>query len=135
MPFALRNWRCGACASPLRSSASTPSQPRVPAGNPDGGQWTGEGGSEQASGRNSVREGGAKRPPSPDLRFAGGFTREDLDRSVQSFVAASCKGRIRSVLPQQFLDSTIADVMQAAKRGDRAARTCLKILSRDEYRK
>jgi len=55
--------------------------------------------------------------------------------SVQNFASANCKGRIKSVLPQQFLNSTIADVMQAARRGDRAARTCLKILGRDEYRK
>jgi len=110
-----------------------PSQPRVPAGNPDGGQWTsgGGGGNSEPS---SEREGAARRR-SPGLRLAGGFAKEDLNMSVQSFAVANCKGRIRSVLPQQFLDSTIADVMQAAKKGDRAARTCLKILSRDEYRK
>jgi hypothetical protein len=39
------------------------------------------------------------------------------------------------VLPQQFLELSINDVMKAAKSGDRGARTCLKILGRDEYRK
>ncbi len=62
---ALANWRLSqvlaAFRQPLSQHAYNPSQPRVPAGNPDGGQWTGasgEGGS--LSGANEV--GGAAEP-------------------------------------------------------------------------
>jgi hypothetical protein len=110
-----------------------PSQPRVPAGHSDGGQWT-SGGGGGAANRQS-EEARTRRKPPTSLQVAGGFEKEHLGMSVQSFVSANCKGRIRAVLPQQFLDLSISDVMKAAKAGDRAARTCLKILGRDEYRK
>jgi hypothetical protein len=108
-----------------------PSQPRVPAGSSVGGQWT-SGGDEAGHQSESVSH---RRKPSTSFRVAGGFEKEHLGMSVQSFVSANCKGRIRAVLPQQFLELSITDVMKAAKSGDRAARTCLKILGRDEYRK
>lgn len=116
----------------LAAKRFNPNQPRVPAGNPDGRQWTGGGIGTRF--RLSRGSGGAQRLSS-GLRLAGGFSKEDLGMSVQSFASANCKGRIRSVLPQQFLESTISDVMRAAKNGDRAAGSCLKILGRDEYRK
>jgi hypothetical protein len=108
-------------------------QPRVPAGYREGGQWTSEGGGGGGNHPSESVPHGRKPPTS--VQVAGGFEKEHMGMSVQSFVSANCKGRIRSVLPQQFLELSISDVMKAAKSGDRAARPCLKILGRDEYRK
>ena len=108
-----------------------PNQPRVPAGNPDGGQWSASGGggsnSQETVGGSSTLQGG--------LRLAGGFTEDQMGLTVQSFVSAHCIGSIHRILPGQFLDMTIAEVMAAAKGGDPAARRCLKLLGRDDYRK
>ncbi|MGO4705804.1 hypothetical protein AB4072_08510 [Microvirga sp. 2MCAF38] len=107
-----------------------PSQPRAPAGSPNGGQWVGEGAPAHPSEKpRSASEN------SSGITLAGGFEQNQLGMRVQDFVSAHCKGKIRSVLPGQFLGVTIEDVMKAAKGGDSAARTCLKILGRDEYRK
>jgi hypothetical protein len=108
-----------------------PNQPRVPAGNADGGQWTDGDDGGAAAGRD--RE--PRRTYRPPLHPVGGFEPEHLGMTVQDFVSAYCSGNIRSVLPGQFLGSTISEVMQAAKRGDAPARRCLKILGRDRFRK
>ncbi len=65
--------------------------------------------------------------------LAGAFDKND-ETKVQDFVARMCKGRIYEVLPGQLLDEKIGDLVRAAKRGDADARTCLKLLSRPEYR-
>ena len=96
-----------------------PDQPRVPAGQTGGGQW---------SGRESTGAGG-------DYDLAGGFSRDDEAMSVADFAPRNCAGSTRRELPGQFLDMTITDVMQMAKQGDAAARKCLKLLGRDRFRK
>jgi hypothetical protein len=116
----------------IRPKRFNPSQPRIPAGHPNGGRWTSGGNGRETS---QQSESAHLRREPPSFRVAGGFEKEHLGMSVQSFVSAKCKGRIRTVLPQQFLDLSISDVMKAAKAGDQAARTCLKVLGRDEYRK
>ena len=102
----------------------------MPAGSPDGGQWTSGG-----------------RAPSlldpltsfleqlPTLLLAGGFNKEDMGRSVQDYVADNCKGSIYQVLPGQFLDMTLADVLKLATSGDAAARRCKKLLSSGRFKK
>ena len=107
-----------------------PSQPRVPAGHPDGGQWTGDG-----SGAGAEFESERLREDRPQVQPVGGFEREHLGMTVQDFTSRYCLGSIRSVLPGQFLGLTVAEVMKAAKAGDAAARRCLKVLGRDDYRK
>jgi hypothetical protein len=119
-------WRLRAALRPYN-----PDQPRMPAGHTDGGQWVDDG-----SAPLPIAEFGEPSSPAQErVRLAGGVDKERLGMKVQSFVSAHCKGSIRAVLPRQFLPSTIADVMQVAKRGDAAARTCLKVLSRDQYSK
>lgn len=59
----------------------SPNQPRIPAGSPGAGQWT--------SGDAAI-----------DL--VGGFSPEQMDMTVQSFISAYCLGNINSVLPGQF---------------------------------
>jgi hypothetical protein len=98
-----------------------PDQPRVPARNSDGGQWTSgdwEGASTAAN-------------PSPPFELA----QADLDQTCSAFIAANCKASILRVFPGQFLDCTLRQVQAAAKEGDAAARTACKLLSRGIYRK
>jgi hypothetical protein len=114
-------------------------QRRVPPGNPDGGRWTtGDGG----SGTGRRRDGEAppddparSRDPTGPVQLAGGFKEGDLDLTVQKFVAMNCRGRIHAELPGQFYGMTIKDVIAADERGDRAARTCIKLLKQDRFRK
>jgi hypothetical protein len=104
-----------------------PNQPRVPVGNPDGGRWTStDGGGETSLLSNPGRVG---------VPLAGGFTGEQAGLTVQSFISSYCRASIHRVLPGQFYQMTIAEVMAAARAGDAAARTCLKLLGRDDYRK
>jgi hypothetical protein len=102
----------------------SPDQPRVPAGNPDGGQWT-DGGGGGADGEES----------SVTAILAGGITDDQLSLTVQTFVSTYCLGSINRQLPGQFMGVTIADVMAEAQRGNAAARTCLKLLMQDRFRK
>jgi hypothetical protein len=120
----------------------SPDQPRVPAGNSDGGQWTSGGGS--GAGRD---DGGAAQTPSkvsdrtrpeddaPRIQVAGGLTDDQLNLTVQTFVSTYCLGSINRQLPGQFMGVTIADVMAEAQRGNAAARMCLKLLMQDRFRK
>jgi hypothetical protein len=107
-----------------------PNQPRVPAGHANGGQWT-SGGSGAAAELASDRV----RQDRPEIQPVGGFEKDQLGITVQDFASRYCLGNIRAVLPGQFAGWTIAEVMEAAKRGDPAARTCLKVLGRERFRK
>ena len=67
-------------------------QPRAPAGDPDGGQWT------DGGGRRETRDGRSR--PNADggaggVLLAGGFTEQQRDMSVQSFVSAHCKASLQ----------------------------------------
>ena len=99
------------------ASKFSPDQPRAPAGAPDGGQWISDG-AEAAI-----------------IELIAGITLEQMDMSVQGFISAFCKGSINEVLPSEFLEEKIGTVSNLAKSGDAAARTCMKLLSRGEYRK
>jgi len=108
-----------------------PNQPCVPAGTPDGGQWTdgnggGGGGGDSADERTTgeVTPSNAQRITGDyaggEYRVAGGFTDEDMGTTVGAFASAN---------------NTIAEVAALAKGGNAAAKRCIKILGRDEYRK
>ncbi len=112
-----------------QESKFNPSQLRVPAGQPGGGQWTSGDRADDASEGNEGQANVipvAKRVES--LRRFGKST-------VREFVARYCKGKINRELPGQFENVTIEDVFNLARGGDRAAKTCLKLLDREEYRK
>ncbi len=100
-------------------------QPRTPAGQPNGGQWVGEGGGGEAAG--STREA--------DMLLAGNLEKLDPSINIGQFVSDNCEGRIRRVLPGQFYDMTIGEMLALRKAGDRAAKICYKLLDRGEYRK
>ena len=107
-------------------------QPRVPAGNPDGGQWTGGGGGAASSLVDVLGEAVARLPT---ILLAGGFDKEDMGKTVQDFVAEKCRGAIYSVLPSQFLEWTIQELAEKNKSHDRAAQRCFKLLREDRFRK
>jgi hypothetical protein len=58
-----------------------------------------------------------------------------MDMTVQGFISAFCLGNINRVLPGQFYDKTLAEVTKLADSGDAPARSCMKLLGRDDYRK
>jgi hypothetical protein len=70
-----------------------------------------------------------------DAAGTSAFTNDQKDMTVQSFRSAYCLGSIREVLPGQFNDMTINQVINLAKQGDSSARRCLKILGQDRFRK
>ena len=113
-----------------------PNQPRVPAGNPDGGEWTGSGGGGGGTSTSATGQGAQGESAAPNnVQLAGGFTDDQMGLTVQGFVSGYCIGSIHRILPGQFLDTTIAEVMAAAKGGDSAARRCMKLLREDQFRK
>ena len=106
---------------------------RGPAGNPDGGRWTDEGGGGSIEG-----EGESERPRTPSTArtiLAGWFTSDDLNLTVQEFTAKNCLGSIHRRLPREFYGMAIAEVMAERDAGNARAKTCLKLLGRDDYRK
>jgi hypothetical protein len=110
-------------------------QPRVPAGNPDGGQWmngaNGVGGAVGAGAQSSsggLTDISAARKVPPIVKEFGKWT-------ARQFVSRYCEARINRELPGQFEDMTISDIWNIAKGGDARARTCLKLLNSGKFRK
>jgi hypothetical protein len=107
-----------------------PDQARVPAGQSGGGQWTSDG---------SAADTSESTPSDPNVipvaRKPGGLPRAVWDKTVRQFVSQYCKASINRELPGQFEDVTIGDLLDLARGGDRAARTCVKLLERGKYRK
>ncbi|MGL4811467.1 MAG: hypothetical protein ACRCXM_06800 [Beijerinckiaceae bacterium] len=93
----------------------TPGQPRIPAGQADGGQWTSGGGGL--------------------VRVAGGFEPQHMEMTVQSFKSKYCLGEIRGKLPNDFNDMTIAEVIELRNAGNKKAILCIKLLGQDRFRK
>jgi hypothetical protein len=98
--------------------AFNPNQPRVPAANPDGGQWTED---------ESIELGAQRR--------RGGIGRHLWGLTAQQFVARYCRGGINREMPGQFEDMTIKDIIDLAKGGDSAARKCYKLLNEPRFRR
>lgn len=95
----------------------SPDQPRDEAG-----RWT---------------DGGGTAPDGTVIDRTGtsGFSAEEKQMTVQQFKSSFCRGDIRAVLPGQFLNWTIAEVIMEAKQGDKAARRCLKLLEINRFGK
>lgn len=58
-----------------------------------------------------------------------------MGKTVQNFMSEKCDGDIKAVMPGQFLDMTIGDVLKLADQGDAMARRCKKLLNRGRFRK
>jgi hypothetical protein len=116
-------------------------QPRWPAGDPRGGQWRPK---EGGDGENAADEQGSlsdasdlfgEAPDGTPIELVGGIPEDKLNWTTQQFMSAYCRGRIREVVPGEFLNMRIEEVIARAKAGDRRANTCLKLLKGGEYRK
>jgi hypothetical protein len=97
------------------------SQPRVPAGQPGGGQWVGGDGGE----------GG----PGSKILLAGNLEKLDPDINIGQFISENCQGKIHREMPGQFYGMTIGEMLELRNSGDRAADTCYKLLDRGRFRK
>jgi hypothetical protein len=109
-------------AAPFMRATFNPDQPRVPAGNSNGGEWTG--GDSGAARYSTEVEAGPEEP----FQVA-------QEQTYQSFIAENCKASILRVFPGQFLNVPVDEVLKAAESGDAAARSAKKLLFRDKYRK
>jgi len=98
-----------------------PAQLRITAGEPEGGEWTSEGG---VAPRSADVEAGPEKP----FQLAQAQTCRD-------FIAENCNASILRVFPGQFLDVPVDEIYRAADEGDAAARRAKKLLSRERYRK
>ena len=97
------------------------------------GKWVFDGGPRRRSGAGA---GGAGAEADHSIVVAARrFDPKQVRMRVQNFVSEYCKAHIRSVLPGEFEDMTVAEVERLAKQGDVRARTCIKLLGRPEYRK
>jgi len=96
----------------------SPNQPRVPAGSPNGGQWT-SGGATDVS---------AARKLAPLVKEFGKWT-------ARQFISRYCRGSINREMPGEFENVMIADIYEIAKGGNARARTCFKLLNEPRFRK
>jgi hypothetical protein len=83
-----------------------PAQPRIPAGQPGGGRWAGEGEAAESD---------------PEFLLAVGIDETDKHLTVEAFVSRKCKGGIYEVLPGEFMNMRIADVESLAEAGSAKA--------------
>lgn len=128
------NWHWAAC----RKAGFNPNQPRAPAGNPGGGQWTSGGEDTASSGENREDDSSPSSESSGQVvRTAGrgGIPRTLWRLTVRQFVSTYCRGSINRELPRQFDDISISELFEIAKGGDSAARTCAKLLKEQRFRK
>jgi hypothetical protein len=111
-------------------------QPRWPEGHPLGGQWkpkeTGEG---EENGSEASTEGFGEAPDGTPIEPVGGIPEDKLNWTTQQFMSAYCQAGIREVMPGQFLNMTILDVMKLAQAGDPYANRCIKLLNQNRFRK
>jgi len=118
-----------------RAMKYSPEQPR----DPDGrwAPWDHEEGGDPAAdgGGAGVAFGVAPDGTTVEATGASGFSADEEQMTVQTFRSAYCLGSIREVLPGQFNQMTIAEVIALAKTGDASARRCLKLLGEPRFRK
>ncbi len=81
--------------------------------------------------------GAGEAPDGTSIDWVGtsGFSADEKQMTVQQFKSSFCRGDVRAVLPGQFLNWTIAEVIMEAKQGDKAARWCLKLLDTNRFGK
>jgi hypothetical protein len=58
-----------------------------------------------------------------------------LHKKAREILADECSGSIHRRFPAQWLDHTLAEIMQAARQGDKSAQTALKLLTDHRFKK
>ena len=108
----------------------------MPAGNPDGGQWTAEGGTSAGGDKPANRPmlawtlpaGTASDAPMPIGQV--GFTEAEKKLTAQRFISQNCKGFILREFPSEFLELTLGEIEGlSGKKRDK----CMKLLREDRF--
>lgn len=68
-----------------------------------------------------------------DAANKGGIPKAVYNWTVRQFVSQYCKGSINTELPKQFENVTNGEMLNLAKGGDAAARTCSKLLNQGHF--
>jgi hypothetical protein len=114
-------------------------QPRIPAGQTGGGQWTDGAGAGDGSPLGAITDAVSTILGTVEsaLSFvlAGGFTKDQMNMTVQDFTSQFCQGSVNRELPSQFSSNTIEEIQNLAKQGSDAAAKCIKLLKQDRFRK
>lgn len=114
-------------------------QARIPAGQTGGGQWTDgnvvSDGSPLCVITSTVSSILGTVESALSYILAGGFTKDQMNMSVQDFTSQFCLGNINRELPGQFTSNTIEEIQNLAKQGVDGAAKCLKLLKQDRFRK
>jgi hypothetical protein len=58
-----------------------------------------------------------------------------LKRKARDIIGEECKGIILREFPSQWLDSTLEEIGEAAKKGERSARKAWKLLGSRRFKK
>ena len=117
-----------------REEKYSPEQPRDELGR--WAPWDGRGDDGDVSSDFSASAIGSAPDGTPvDGVGTSGFSAEQEKMTVQSFRSAYCLGSIREVLPSQFNQMTVGEVIALANQGDANARRCLKLLGEPRFRK
>jgi hypothetical protein len=95
------------------------------------GRWTDEAGGSDGASESNLDDPNVI----PVARRSGGLPRAVWKETVRQFVSRACRASINRELPGQFEDVEIGELLELARGGDRAARTCVKLLERQKYRK
>ncbi|MCW0002217.1 hypothetical protein OE766_28895 [Pararhizobium sp. YC-54] len=112
----------------LRKANFNPDQPRVPAGEPGGGQWT------DGGGFGSIQRRSPLNASSESSMTSGGGSYE-VATTCAEHIATSCRGSVMREFPSQYLDVEIDDVRRDAQSGNAAARKALKLMFDKRFQK
>ena len=118
----------------LLAKEYNPKQPRVPAGQPGGGQWT-DGDDSGINPDAIVNPQWASDKPDARIILAGGIKPEDHGLTVEQFLSRYCLGSAGREIPGQFKQMTVGEMLAAKQAGNHAADKCYKILNQDRFRK
>lgn len=117
----------------------SPDQPRVPEGNPDGGQWTAEGGSgsgDKPANRPmlawTLPAGTATDAPMPIGQV--GFDDNERSMTAEDFIHQKCKA---ALILRKFPGEALGLTLDKIEDGPPTAmkRTCMKLLTNKRFRK
>jgi hypothetical protein len=63
------------------------------------------------------------------------MARARLQKTAREVLAQECIGKILRVFPSQWLNQTLAEILQAAQKGDKSAQTAWKLLNDSRFKK
>jgi hypothetical protein len=61
--------------------------------------------------------------------------RSRLQKTAREILSKEIRGSVHRRFPSQWLDSTLAEILRAATRGDKSAQTAWKLLTDSRFKK